>query len=51
MYGFSDSDYAGDCENRKRTSGYVFKLSSGAVSCNNKIKIKIILFYFKQISI
>ena len=29
---FTDSDYVGDLEDRKSTSGYVFMLSSGAVS-------------------
>ncbi|CAM8956464.1 unnamed protein product [Rhodiola kirilowii] len=29
--GFTDSDYAGDTEDNRSTSGYVFMLSSGAV--------------------
>ncbi|GAU48606.1 hypothetical protein TSUD_327180 [Trifolium subterraneum] len=33
---FTDSDYAGDEEDSKRTSGYVFLLSSGAVSWMSK---------------
>jgi len=33
---FTDSDYAGDVEDRKSTSGYVFLMSSGAVSWLSK---------------
>lgn len=33
---YSDSDYASDVEDRKSTSGYVFILSSGAVSWSSK---------------
>lgn len=33
---FTDSDYAGDLDDRKSTSGYVFMLSSGAVSWSTK---------------
>jgi len=33
---YSDSDYAGDVEDRKSTSGYVFMLSSGAISWSSK---------------
>jgi hypothetical protein len=33
---FTDSDYAGDLEDRKSISGYVFMLSSGAVSWSSK---------------
>ncbi|KAL0420696.1 UNVERIFIED_CONTAM: Retrovirus-related Pol polyprotein from transposon TNT 1-94 [Sesamum latifolium] len=33
---YSDSDYAGDLEDRKSTSGYVFLLSSGAISWSSK---------------
>ena len=32
LWAFTDSDYAGDIEDRKNTSGYVFLLSSGAIS-------------------
>ena len=32
LLSFTDNDYAGDMEDRKITSGYVFLLSSGAVS-------------------
>lgn len=33
---YTDSDYAGDSEDRKSTSGYVFLLSSGAVTWSSK---------------
>lgn len=33
---YTDSDYAGDLDDRKSTSGYVFLLSSGAVSWSSK---------------
>jgi hypothetical protein len=36
LLAFTDSDYAGDIEDRKSTSGYVFVLSSGAVSWSSK---------------
>ena len=36
LLSFTDSDYAGDTEDRKSTSGYVFLLSSGAVSWSSK---------------
>ncbi|KAJ8616728.1 hypothetical protein MRB53_036100 [Persea americana] len=32
LVGYSDSDYAGDVDDRKSTTGSVFLLSSGAVS-------------------
>ncbi|XP_057510772.1 secreted RxLR effector protein 161-like [Actinidia eriantha] len=34
--GFTNSDYAGDHDDRKNTSGYVFKMGSGAVSWSSK---------------
>ena len=34
--GFFDSDYAGDLDDRKRTSGYAFMLGSTAVSWSSK---------------
>lgn len=34
--GFTDSDYAGDLEERKSTSGYVFLLSEGAIAWSSK---------------
>ncbi|CAI0462687.1 unnamed protein product [Linum tenue] len=36
MVGFTDSDYAGDMNDRKSTSGYVFFLAGGAVSWASK---------------
>lgn len=36
MIGYTDSDYTGDLEDRKSTSGYVFMLSSGAVSWSSR---------------
>jgi hypothetical protein len=37
LLAFTDSDYAGDMEDRKSTSGYVFLMSSSAVSwCSKK---------------
>jgi hypothetical protein len=40
MLAFTDSDYAGDVDDRKSTSGYVFLMSSGAVSwCSKKQSI------------
>lgn len=33
---YSDSDYAGDLDDRRSTSGYVFKLGGGAVSWSSK---------------
>lgn len=32
LVGYTDSDYAGDVEDQKSTSGYVFMLGSGAVA-------------------
>jgi len=36
LFAFTDSDYAGDVEDRKSTSGYVFLLSLGAVIWSSK---------------
>lgn len=36
LVAFTDGDYAGDVEDRKSTSGYVFLLNSGAVSWSSK---------------
>jgi len=36
LEGWSDSDYAGDLDDRKNTSGYVYKLGSGAISWSSK---------------
>jgi hypothetical protein len=32
IVGYSDADYAGDRDDRKSTSGYVFTLAGGAIS-------------------
>ena len=36
LVGFTDSDYAGDQDDRRSTSGYVFMLGTGAVSWSSK---------------
>ncbi|KAL4014421.1 hypothetical protein IC575_026623 [Cucumis melo] len=36
LVGFSDSDYAGDLNDRKSISGYVFMLGSGVISWSSK---------------
>lgn len=36
LFGFTDSDYAGDLDDRKSTSGYVFMMGSGAISWSSK---------------
>lgn len=36
LMAYSDGDYAGDLEDRKSTSGYVFLLSLGAMSWSSK---------------
>lgn len=36
LLAYTDSDYAGDLDDRKSTSGYVFLLSSGAVSWSSR---------------
>ncbi|PNX63555.1 copia-type polyprotein, partial [Trifolium pratense] len=36
LVGWADSDYAGDLNDRKSTSGYVFMLGSGAISWSSK---------------
>jgi hypothetical protein len=36
LLAFTDSDYAGDVEDRKNTSGYVFLMNSGAVSWSSR---------------
>ena len=35
LEGYCDSDYAGDLDDRKSTSGYVFLLKGGAISWNS----------------
>ncbi|PNX65015.1 putative copia-type protein, partial [Trifolium pratense] len=36
MQGWTDSDYAGDFDDRKSTSGYVFTMGSSAVCWSSK---------------
>ncbi|CAI0429344.1 unnamed protein product [Linum tenue] len=36
LLGYTDSDYAGDTDDRKSTSGYVFLLSGGVISWASK---------------
>ena len=36
LIAYSDSDYAGDLDDRRSTSGYVFMMSSGAVAWSSK---------------
>ena len=36
LIGYTDSDYVGDQDDRKSTSGYVFLMSSGAISWSSK---------------
>jgi hypothetical protein len=43
LVGFSDSDYAGDVDDRKSTSGYVFLLSGVAVSWSSKKQLVVTL--------
>ncbi|MCO5564741.1 hypothetical protein L7F22_018409 [Adiantum nelumboides] len=36
--GYTDSDYAGDVDNRRFTSGYVFTMAGGAVSWRSRLQ-------------
>jgi hypothetical protein len=36
--GYTDSDYAGDLDNRRSTSGYVFTMAGGAVSWRSRLQ-------------
>ena len=36
LVGYSDSDYAGDVETRKSTTGYVFQLGNSTITWNSK---------------
>jgi hypothetical protein len=37
--GYSDSDFAGDVDDRKSTSGYIFTLTKGAISWKSSKQI------------
>ena len=39
LYGFSDADWAGDVDNRRSTSGYVFKVANSTVSCTKQATV------------
>jgi Reverse transcriptase (RNA-dependent DNA polymerase) len=43
LEGFSDSDWAGSIEDRRSTSGHVFKLSNAAVSWSSKKQASVVL--------
>ena len=43
LHGFSDSDWAGDLEDRKSTSGYLFKLSGAPISWSSKKQTSVAL--------
>jgi hypothetical protein len=43
LLGWSDSDYIGDLDDRKSTSGYVFMLGTGAISWSSKKQPIVIL--------
>ena len=38
--GYSDADFAGDADDRKFTSGYIFTLAKGAISWNPSSQLK-----------
>ena len=43
LHGFSDSDWAGDLEDRKSTSGYLFKLGGAPISWRSKKQTSVAL--------
>ncbi|XP_056173168.1 secreted RxLR effector protein 161-like [Syzygium oleosum] len=43
LMGFTDSDYAGDQDDRRSTSGYVFMMGSGAISWSSKKQLIVTL--------
>ena len=43
LEGWTESDYAGDLDDRKSTSGYVFKLGTGALSWSSKKQLIVTL--------
>ncbi|MCO5567226.1 hypothetical protein L7F22_020915 [Adiantum nelumboides] len=38
VMGYTDSDYAGDLDNRRSTSGYVFTMAGGAISWRSRLQ-------------
>ena len=42
-FGYSDSDWAGDVEDRRSTSGYIFKFSGAGISWKSKKQISVAL--------
>lgn len=36
LQGYTDADWAGDCDTRRSTSGYIFNVGSGAISWSSK---------------
>ena len=44
LTGYSDVDWAGDLDDRKSTSGYVFKMSGAAISWNSKKQTCVALY-------
>ena len=46
--GFSDSDWAGDLDNRKSTSGYIFQVGGTAVSCKSRKQSCVALSLLRQ---
>lgn len=43
LLGFTDSDFAGDQDDRKSTSGYAFMLGTGAISWSSKKQLIVTL--------
>ena len=43
IHGFVDVDWAGDLDQRRSTSGYVFSLFGGVVSCMSKRRFVVAL--------
>ena len=43
VVGYTDSDYAGDLDKRRSTSGYVFTFTGGAVSWRSRLQDSVVL--------
>jgi hypothetical protein len=48
VYGYVDSDFAGDLEKMRSTSGYVFTLASGAISWMSKYYRALLLYLLQN---